>query len=90
MKELLLAIAVILSGVLYATPTSQFWTNCSTDVKGFKGVNIGVDSCFTVGKGGVLSGGQIFPVDAGITVGVLPSDTVKTLVKAAFKLGDAK
>ena len=67
--------AVLLAGVpmpASATPTTVFFTPCSIDIQGFKSVHLTYDSYFTVAEKGGTRGGAAFPVDMGLTVGVLP------------------
>jgi hypothetical protein len=54
----------------HATPSSTYWTPCTTDVQPFGKWHITYDSYFTVGRTGTKKGD--FPTDLGLTVGVLP------------------
>ncbi len=55
---------------VHATPSTTYWTPCTTDVQPFGKWHITYDSYFTVGKKGKEKGD--FPTDVGLTVGVLP------------------
>lgn len=54
----------------YATPSTTFWTPCTTDVQPYGVWHVTYDSYFTVGRKGDKAGD--FPTDVGLTVGVLP------------------
>lgn len=51
----------------FATPTSVFWTNCTTDVQPFGTAHIGVDNYFSMGNR--AKNGSSFPVDIGLQGG---------------------
>ena len=53
-----------------ATPSTTYWTPCTTDVQPYGKWHITYDSYFTVGRKGTEQGD--FPTDVGLTVGVLP------------------
>ncbi len=55
---------------VHATPSSTYWTPCTTDVQPFGKWHVTYDSYFTVGREGTEKGD--FPTDIGLTVGVLP------------------
>lgn len=64
-KELTLTILIIMwSGLVFATPSTTFWTPCTTYVQPFAVPHITYDSYFT--------GSGDFPTDVGLTVGLLP------------------
>ncbi len=52
-----------------ATPSTTFWTTCTSDVQPYGKWHITYDSYFTVSREGTEQGD--FPTDAGLTVGVL-------------------
>ncbi|MCM8778544.1 MAG: hypothetical protein NC834_01990 [Candidatus Omnitrophica bacterium] len=54
----------------YATPSTTYWTPCTSDIQAYKRWHITYDSYFTVDKKGTEKGD--FPTDVGLTVGVLP------------------
>jgi hypothetical protein len=54
----------------YATPSTTYWTTCTSDVQPYGKWHITYDSYFTVGKKDKKQGD--FPTDVGLTVGVLP------------------
>ncbi len=58
----------------HATPSTQIWIP-STDIQGFKSLHLGVDNYNTVGKKSA-DGGHAFPTNYGLTVGVIPSETI--------------
>jgi hypothetical protein len=63
-----------IGGQAFATPSSTVWTNCSIDIQPHKVVHVTYDNYTTLGKKGPAQGGQQFPNDLGLTVGVLPSE----------------
>jgi hypothetical protein len=69
---LLVATASCLLGIsaAHATPSSTFWTPCTTDVQPFGTAHITYDTYFTVGRSGTKA--SAFPIDLGLTGGVLP------------------
>ena len=67
------------AGAARATPSTEYWTPCITDIQGYKVLHLGIDDYFTVGKkkdGGAGS----FPTDAGLTLGVLPFEKIQAEV----------
>lgn len=65
---LFLALYLLGIGAAYATPSTEFWTPCTTDVQPCGTYHIGVDNYFTVfNKRGH---GSFFYPDVGLTVGV--------------------
>jgi len=61
---------VALSGVSFATPSTQIW-NPSTDIQATGVWHLGIDNYFTVA--GLAEGGYATPTDVGLTYGLLPS-----------------
>jgi hypothetical protein len=55
---------------VYATPSTTYWTPCTSDVQAYGKWHITYDSYFTLDKKGTEKGD--FTTDAGLTVGVLP------------------
>jgi len=64
----------VLAGMAGATPSTVFWTPCSIDIQAYKSVHLSYDTYFTVAEKGGVRGGSAFPVDMGLTMGVLPFD----------------
>jgi hypothetical protein len=64
-----------------ATPSSEFWTNITTDIQGFGVLHIGVDNYTTVLKKSDDGAGS-FPTDIAVTVGVLPFSVVQMEIGA--------
>jgi hypothetical protein len=60
---------VALSGMAFATPTTQIW-NPSTDIQAKGSWHLGIDNYFTAA--GPAEGGYAFPTDLGLTYGILP------------------
>lgn len=65
----------------WATPSTQVWIP-STDIQPFNVWHLGLDNYFRASDNGRLTPGQRDPnvYDAGLTIGVLPFDTVKAEV----------
>lgn len=57
-------LSFLFSGVVYATPSTTFWTPMTQDIQAFGVPHIGIDNYFT--------GNSSFPTDFGLTIGVLP------------------
>lgn len=74
-KSLLTAVAVVAMacGSAMATPSTQIWIP-STDVKGFKEVNIGIDNYMRFSP---AANAGVNTYDVGVTVGVLPLENFK-------------
>lgn len=70
----------------YATPSTTYWTPCTTDVQPFGKWHITYDSYFTVGRKGTEKGD--FPTDVGLTVAVLPYE--KLNMEVGFDLLEPK
>lgn len=60
-----------------ATPSTVFWTPCSTDIQEWRTVHLTYDTYFTLGRKSPASGGAAFPVDLGLTLGILPSEKIR-------------
>jgi hypothetical protein len=69
----LLAALALVGSAAHATPSSTLWTNMTLDIQSYGVLHIGVDNYFTAFKK-ASAGGSSFPVDAGLTIGVLPFD----------------
>ena len=55
-----------------ATPSTTFWTPCTIDIQAYKTGHITYDNYTTLGQKSPARGGQAFPNDLGLTVGLLP------------------
>lgn len=64
---------VLVGSAAHATPSSTVWTNMTLDIQSYGVLHVGVDNYFTAFKKASAGGGS-FPVDAGLTLGVLPFD----------------
>lgn len=60
-----------------ATPSSSVWTNCAFDIQSYGVWHVTYDNYTTLGEKGPARGGQAFPNDLGLTVGVLPFQRVQ-------------
>lgn len=69
MKKLLLYITtvIVMIASLEATPSSLFWTNCTTDIQTAGTVHLNVDNYFRVIH--ATKGDSAFPTDFGVTIG---------------------
>ena len=67
--EFSLFFLVALSGMSFATPSTNIW-NPSTDIQAVGGWHLGIDDYFTVEE--KTSGGYQTPTDVGLTYGLLP------------------
>ncbi len=57
--------------LISATPSTQNWTVCVTDVQPFGVLHVGVDNYFTAFRK-FADGAGAFPTDVGLTLGILP------------------
>ena len=74
LARLIGAVAILmgcLSGWAGATPTTQIWTPSVADVQPYKVWHLTYDTYFSVARK-LNRGGHAFPVDLGLTVGILP------------------
>ena len=82
-KNLVLYIFTVLLLELYssfclATPSTTYWSPCVADIQPYGIFHFGVDNYTTIRKKGPsASGGQSFPTDFGIIVGIIPSEKIK-------------
>lgn len=67
---------------LFATPTSLFWTNCTTDVLETKVVHFDFDNYFSVGNR--TKNGSSFPPDIGLTYGLFTWNNISTEIGADY------
>lgn len=58
------------AATVYATPSTTYWTPATTDVQPYGVWHITYDTYFTIARNAAESGA--FPIDVGLTVGVLP------------------
>jgi len=70
------AFVALASSSALATPSTQIWIP-STDVKGFKEVNIGIDNYARISN---APGAGVNTIDIGITAGILPLEKFKVEV----------
>lgn len=70
-----LLLSLVLTGTVFATPSTTYWTPATSDVQPFNVWHIGVDNYFRLSQSQEeLANNQpsAFPTDVGVTVGVLP------------------
>lgn len=60
----------------WGTPSTTYWTPDTMDVQAFLVPHVTVDNYFTLAKNGTGSRGQAFPTDFGLTMGVLPFESL--------------
>jgi hypothetical protein len=77
---------VFLSGIAYATPSSTFWTPMTPDIQSYGVLHIGVDNYFSVARktSDESAINNSFPVDAGLTIGVLPFEKFQMEIGADY------
>ena len=78
-----MALAVFPHGSAHATPSSQVWIP-SPDIQPFGTLHLGVDNYTTFFKNKV-DGGHMFPVDVGVTVGLLETNFVNAELGVDFR-----
>lgn len=71
------ALGFLYVNLCFATPSTTYWSPCVFDIQPYGVLHIGVDNYTTIGKKGPASGGQGFPTDFGLTIGVLPLEKIK-------------
>ena len=71
----MLAIIIMTSSLIYATPSTIIWIP-SVDFQGYKSFHLGIDNYAYDYKSGKPGSGTAFPTDLGLTVGVLPDSIV--------------
>ncbi len=69
-----LVLLVLISGIAHATPSTTYWTPMTPDIQPYGVLHIGVDNYFSVARktSDDSSLNNSLPMDAGLTVGVLP------------------
>ncbi|MFO0753299.1 MAG: hypothetical protein U0411_08250 [Thermodesulfovibrionales bacterium] len=73
---LLLAAFFSSSSIVFATPSTTYWTPMTPDIQSSGVLHLGIDNYFTVFK--KQSGGSgSFPTDVGLTMGVLPFEKIQ-------------
>jgi len=72
----LLATIILTAGITYATPSTTYWTPMTMDIQPYGVLHIGVDNYFTVFRKAANGGGS-FPMDFGLTMGVLPFEKLQ-------------
>lgn len=72
-KKMVITLIAIFFGIssIHATPSTIIWIP-SVDFQKYMSFHLGIDNYFTVFKKGIGQGGVAFPIDIGLTVGVLP------------------
>jgi hypothetical protein len=76
-------LAIMLSGIAQATPSSTFWTPMTPDIQSYGVPHLGVDNYFTVFKK-ANDGAGSFPTDAQLTIGILPFEKFQMEVGVDF------
>lgn len=71
-----ITVLLLLAGIAYATPSTTYWTPATTDIQPYGVMHLGIDNYFTVFKKEAKGGGS-FPVDFGLTMGVLPYEKIQ-------------
>lgn len=71
------AILATSAEIAKATPSTEYWTPCISDVQPFNSWHLGIDNYFTIDKKAASGDQGAFPTDVGITVGVLPFDKIQ-------------
>jgi hypothetical protein len=77
--KLVVTLSVLLSlvsGVAHATPTTTVWAPSTTAVQGFLVPHLTYDTYFAKGVAPGAPGSPLYPVTTGVTMGVLPFDSV--------------
>jgi hypothetical protein len=59
-----------------ATPSTTYWTPATTDIQPYGVLHLGVDNYFTIFKE-AEDGGSALPTDAGLTIGILPFESLQ-------------
>lgn len=77
LKKGFIILVVVLAGVTFAnaTPSTTYWTTCTSDVQDFGVWHITYDNYTTVGRSGGDKGS--LPAVYGLTVGVLPFEKIE-------------
>ncbi len=73
---MLLTTIILMAGIAYATPSTTYWTPMTVDIQPYGILHIGVDNYFTVFRKAEDGGGS-FPMDFGLTMGVLPFEKIQ-------------
>jgi hypothetical protein len=85
MRKTFFALLTLSIGSLLATPTSIFWTNCTTDVVAKEVFHIDVDNYFSLGNR--TKNGSSFPPDVGLTYGLFSWDGIGSEIGADYMGG---
>src|SRR5450759_1172440 len=75
-RILLIASTFLTAGMVFATPSTTYWTPDTTDIQSYRVLHVGVDDYFTVQRKQDNNAGQ-FPTDLQMELGVLPFDKVQ-------------
>ena len=63
-------LSAMCANVAWATPSTTYWTPCTTDIQAPRVWHLGIDDYFTVGKRGPGNSGEGFPTDVGVQYGI--------------------
>lgn len=74
---ILMALVLGLHAAALATPSTTYWSPCVIDIQPFNVWHVTYDNYTTLGKQGPAKGGSAFPNDLGLTVGILPFDSLQ-------------
>ncbi len=80
----LMATLSFIVNIAHATPSTTYWTPMTPDIQSFGVLHIGVDNYFTVLRNSDNGAGSL-PTDAGLTMGVLPFETLRMEVGADWQ-----
>lgn len=72
----ILIISVFIHSMVFATPSTTYWTPATTDIQPYGVLHIGNDDYFTVFRNGDKGAGA-FPNDFGLTLGILPFEKLQ-------------
>ena len=64
------------ASIVFATPSTTYWTPATTDIQPFGILHLGVDNYFTVFRK-TNEGASAFATDVGLTIGVLPFEKLQ-------------
>jgi len=70
------ALVLAMAHTAWGTPSTTYWTPATMDVQAFLVPHVTLDNYFTVAEKGTGSQGQAFPTDLGLTMGVLPFESL--------------
>jgi hypothetical protein len=78
LKRTTILFALVFSGstLIHATPSTIIWIP-SVDIQPYSVFHLGIDNYFTLFKKGIGEGGVAFPIDIGLTTGILPISEIQ-------------